>query len=216
MGRTSHGFTLIELLIVVAIIAILAAIAVPNFLEAQTRAKVSRARADLRTGVTGLELYQLDHNAYPRPAEAFVTGEYYQYAANPVHEHFTSLLTTPVAYLSSLPIDPFNPEAETRAGGVLIPYRLRYLYLNLPYVIRATNGTNTQYLHAQTFAGDFVVASNGPDRNHYNAPPGKANVTRGQWIDYDASNGTISSGNVIRSQKNGEVFGVAPFVMNAY
>ena len=63
--RTS-GFTLIELLIVVAIIAILAAIAVPNFLEAQTRAKISRARADMRTITTGLESYHIDHNAYPK------------------------------------------------------------------------------------------------------------------------------------------------------
>ncbi len=63
--RLSGGFTLIELLIVVAIIAILAAIAVPNFLEAQTRAKVSRVKSDMRTVATALESYRVDGNKYP-------------------------------------------------------------------------------------------------------------------------------------------------------
>ena len=59
------GFTLIELLIVVAIIAILAAIAVPNFLEAQVRSKVSRARSDQRSLATAIEAYFVDNNLYP-------------------------------------------------------------------------------------------------------------------------------------------------------
>ena len=63
------GFTLIELLIVVAIIAILAAIAVPNFLEAQTRAKVARCKTDMRTVVTALESYHIDNNKYPECAD---------------------------------------------------------------------------------------------------------------------------------------------------
>lgn len=59
-----RGFTLIELLIVVAIIAILAAIAVPNFLQAQTRSKVARTYTDMRTLATALEEYAVDYNRY--------------------------------------------------------------------------------------------------------------------------------------------------------
>src|SRR5687767_11253654 len=91
-----RAFTLIELLIVVAIIAILAAIAVPNFLEAQTRAKVSRARADMRTEATALEMYRLDSNMYPRPFDAFhQTANFFTRGG--WHEHIPSTLTTPIS-----------------------------------------------------------------------------------------------------------------------
>jgi prepilin-type N-terminal cleavage/methylation domain-containing protein len=93
------AFTLIELLIVVAIIAILAAIAVPNFLEAQTRAKVSRAKADMRSLATAIESYVVDNN---RPPEAFIAEERGTFNGRMFQ------LTSPIAYMSSLPTDPFR------------------------------------------------------------------------------------------------------------
>ena len=60
------AFTLIELIIVVAIIAILSAIAVPNFLEAQARSKISRAKSDMRALATGIEAYSVDWGHAPR------------------------------------------------------------------------------------------------------------------------------------------------------
>jgi prepilin-type N-terminal cleavage/methylation domain-containing protein len=96
-GNFRYGFTLIELLIVVAIIAILAAIAVPNFLEAQTRAKISRVKNDLRTLATGLEAYMVDSNKYPWPLIGALGGG--------VKGHFiwwVTELTTPVAYLTTV------------------------------------------------------------------------------------------------------------------
>ncbi|MEW6235981.1 MAG: prepilin-type N-terminal cleavage/methylation domain-containing protein [Candidatus Omnitrophota bacterium] len=88
-----RAFTLIELLIVVAIIGILAAIAVPNFLNAQVRAKTARVYADIHAQAMGLEQYQLDNNQYPNsnvPAPRLWR------------------LSTPIAYLAAVPNDVFG------------------------------------------------------------------------------------------------------------
>jgi prepilin-type N-terminal cleavage/methylation domain-containing protein len=92
MTEKTRAFTLIELLIVVAIIAILAAIAVPNFLEAQTRAKISRAENDMRSLGVALEAYRLDHNDY-------IPHRNDHWEFNP--------LTSPIAYITSVPQCPF-------------------------------------------------------------------------------------------------------------
>ncbi len=115
------AFTLIELLIVVAIIAILAAIAVPNFLEAQVRAKMSRCAADMRTVRTGLESYRVDNNHYP---ETDFGGSITQIGAG------MDRLSTPVSYLTSVPPSPF---LEDKIGGntrhANNPNRKVYLYI---------------------------------------------------------------------------------------
>jgi prepilin-type N-terminal cleavage/methylation domain-containing protein len=101
------AFTLIELLIVVAIIAILAAIAVPNFLEAQTRSKVSRVQADFRTLATAIESYFVDKNSYPWDQDDDITSS---------GEDGFRLLTTPISYFSSgrALSDPFgDPRKNT-------------------------------------------------------------------------------------------------------
>ncbi len=64
--RRQKGFTLIELLIVVAIIGIIAAIAIPNLLNAINRGRQKRTMADIRSIGTALEAYSVDFNFYPK------------------------------------------------------------------------------------------------------------------------------------------------------
>jgi len=70
MNRNRKGFTLIELLIVVAIIGIIVAIAIPNLLNAIQRGRQKRSMGDLRTIGTGVEAYAIDFNVYP-PGAAY-------------------------------------------------------------------------------------------------------------------------------------------------
>lgn len=62
--QRSRGFTLIELLIVVSIIGVLAAIALPTYSGRQGKAYDSRVRQDARNAATGQEAYYLDQQAY--------------------------------------------------------------------------------------------------------------------------------------------------------
>ncbi|MFP4382015.1 MAG: prepilin-type N-terminal cleavage/methylation domain-containing protein [Candidatus Sumerlaeia bacterium] len=109
------GFTLIELLIVVAIIAILAAIAVPNFLEAQVRAKVSRVKSDMRSMATAIEAYTIDNN---KPVGMWCM-EIPGVSNSAFHGWATGLswYTTPVAFITSVFPDTFQLKPSASQVG---------------------------------------------------------------------------------------------------
>ncbi len=190
----SSAFTLIELLIVVAIIAILAAIAVPNFLEAQTRAKVSRSKADIKTLVTACEIYKLDTNRYLEGLLSTDVKETYIAPAQPQRLNIT-LLTSPIAYLSALPANPpFGEYVGYSGAGTEKGYRYyggdywkATLKANIPGIF-PTSYRDVSYLW-------WVV---GPSKKysvrHSVAPP--------RFIPYEPTNGTVSIGEVTYAANN--------------
>jgi prepilin-type N-terminal cleavage/methylation domain-containing protein len=197
--KTNFGFTLIELLIVVAIIAILAAIAIPNFLEAQIRAKVSRAKADMKTIATAIESYAVDYNVYP-PND---------YQSSPIHEGYLVTpitLTTPISYLSDNRIlDPFATNVA-EAQGVFPPYpylpgeQLYYTYQNLDNILQDTTFLQlypaVPWDNYQGYFGSWRQASIGPDQDFFNGDP----TGRSDYLFYDPTNGTVSFGNIWLSE----------------
>lgn len=192
----ARAFTLIELLIVVAIIAILAAIAVPNFLEAQTRSKVSRVKADQRTMATAIEAYRVDTNSYPPDGNDIDPFNYanYDVAARQIP------LTTPIAYITSIPHDVFHTSVMTNPMLLALfpsptgPYTFAYLnYGNyygipMPAVPEPANAGEPK---------NWAFVSFGPNQEF-----DTFSVTN--LLEYDPTNGTTSKGDIIR-------FGGEPF-----
>lgn len=183
------GFTLIELLIVVAIIAILAAIAVPNFLEAQTRAKVSRAKNDLRTLATAVESYFVDHATYPPDGD---DTQFFNFDVMVT----LRVLTTPIAYTQSLPFDPFNTTKPNDPSlQVLFPGEPPYTY------VYNTFG-NSLGIKLSPVPGPTPPDNDGfPDNYGLSSPgPNQAfdSATSGFPLTYDPTNGTISAGDIHR------------------
>lgn len=205
------GFTLIELLIVVAIIAILAAIAVPNFLEAQTRSKVSRVKADQRSLATAIESYNVDNNIYPPNDGWGAYGSQFRI------DRF-GFLTTPISYMTAYPKDPFiaGPSIVGQSVSSHQYFVFDYRYSNPPtppeytswgWIVRnAADNIDIKGCCVKSWGPDAGKSMSGTTLGDSGAEWAvygmdkvyPAGSWRGIWRIYDPSNGTVSAGDVIR------------------
>ncbi len=227
------GFTLIELLIVVAIIAILAAIAVPNFLEAQVRSKVARVKSDQRTLATAAEAYTVDNN---NPFIGINQCTWYGNGRQPwmpngnAIDWCWSFWTTPVAYVTSIPTDPFalTGKFNSKAGGpVTLGADKRYIYVAAydhqldgsqpAAMVSPATGSTTGL---RNIGISWVMYSYGPSKLQRPkglgsdailglspAFPSTAGQARYPDMFYDPSNGTTSYGYIYRSNRGIEPSG---------
>jgi prepilin-type N-terminal cleavage/methylation domain-containing protein len=193
--KTKRAFTLIELLIVVAIIGILAALAVPNFLNAQIRARIARAHGDMRALQLAIESYQADHGVYP-PWSTPQNGPSVFGRDHPGIGCRFIRLTTPVAYINTIFPEAFSVQGVARAEGV----------------DAKTDGEwydTYEYATAQPWEQNPVscsgamyrLVSSGPDLiqawggTFLDAGLSGVNI---YGVDYDASNGLTSIGDIVK------------------
>lgn len=174
--KKKEGFTLVELLIVVAIITIITAIAVPNIMSARIRAKVSGAKSEMGSIAILLEDYKMDHSgSYPIQYTSPDTITNDSNPPSPTNVvglgkliYPTTSDSTPI-YLSTIPEDPFN--TNDKPGGY-------YSYF--------TSGDTC-----------WALVSWAPDKDNdiTNYTDAKAAVESGTKM-YDQNNGLTSDGDI--------------------
>lgn len=105
------GFTLIEVMVVVVILSILAAVVVPKIMDNPDKARVTKARQDIRAIESSLNLYRLDNFQYPstdQGLEALVE----QPGGTPEPRNWKA-----GGYLDRLPLDPWGSEYQYLSPG---------------------------------------------------------------------------------------------------
>ncbi|MCG3199851.1 MAG: hypothetical protein GHCLOJNM_04379 [bacterium] len=202
----ARGFTLIELLIVIAIILILIAIALPNFLEAQIRSKIAHVRQEMRTLTTATESYRVQWNMREPKTDMpglSIAGTYSEWWGFASH-----LLTTPIRFLTELPFEPFTddytigfwralsgaesdpPYTVIRNTAIAASWPIGSVVTNNPEVQQKAGGPvpiselwNTSAKHSA-----FIYYSSGADRVD--------STVWGTPQFYSPTNGTVSFGDI--------------------
>jgi prepilin-type N-terminal cleavage/methylation domain-containing protein len=186
----TRAFTLIELLIVVAIIGILAAIAVPNFMNAQIRAKISRVYADLRSVSTAIGMYTVDHGREILDPNELANAGIYQRGSR-----VWGTLTTPISYINpSAFIDPFVPTDSPHANSAWEAVMDGVYHYRSIRFMRAVNNQGAASNADKNAI--YVARSPGPDRWYIGSPQRLYT-----WMAYDASNGLQSHGDIMVTDK---------------
>ena len=196
------AFTLIELLIVVAIISILSSIAVPNFLEAQTRAKVSRVKADMSSMATSLEVYAIDHNNYPyRRNPDWRSGALAPLLSTKMED--LKVLTTPMNYMTRVPVDIFDSTVPVPLN--LIDYFDTEQTNVLAQRTQGKNDISAKYWMLLSVGPDgFIgVSARGLPGGY---PPQPPVLISSIMQEYKPENGTITPGNIYRLQGNADFY----------
>ncbi len=210
------GFTLIELLIVVAIIGILAAIAVPNFLNAQNKAKLSRNMADLRAIYYGVEQMQMDTGHMLVDIWDYNTEEGKKIVQDVFHgiggvsaaqrtpDMILAPLTSPIAYMTGIPQDPFLKNARDLSGRGLDVPLTTYVYVDedpdIPgsdmfFTLFDRNDSVDVDRKVETIEeGRYAIIGAGPDGVLGNKHISTSSSIVG--IPFDPTNGQLSSGDI--------------------
>ena len=185
-AETYLGFTLIELLIVVAIIGILAAIAVPNFLNAQLRAKVAKAYSDIKAISMAEEMYYLDNNSYTVESEDNIFS-----GTRARRESGLLFLTSPIAYIATVPIDHFELASKQLTSnyprayelGVITPVKSKKIVAYLLFTV-GPDGSENGLWSENPFVG---IQRNGGQGNTYASSNGMKSNGDIYWYGGDSS-----------------------------